>query len=329
MLKARARELYTQLLYSLKDSYVTINIDSAIIGHTSYLAVTIRQIQLQSAVYFIQLLNSPSDKRGYTLQICSIIEFLRRHNIFVISLCCDGASAQVSSISDVRKHLNNPAIPNYQRSPILPLHIPCFNHRVNLALQRATRSPVLSKVVSELQKFASLASTKAYRTTLGKAGPSFVSTRWFSLWNIASFIRLHRDKIIQANLLPTETLLEILKAEVLLTPFTELTLFFESDKVQLSSVYPAVMRTFTEYSYIANNPYFNTGEWLHATVHCMVELYNYCFTGTIGPLICVAFWLQPYGRLLYYQKRIRSGYRIDTSLFESFSRQFVTFPSLY
>ena len=323
MLKARASELYTVLLSSFKDTYVTIHIDSAVIGHTSYLAVTIRQVQSKSPIYFIQLLNSPSGKHGYTLQICSIIEFLKRHNIFVVSICCDGASAQVSSITDVRKSLNTPNIPNFQRSPVLPLHIPCFNHRINLALQHATRSPVLARVVSELQNFASLASTKAYKTILGKTCPGFVSTRWFSLWNIASFIRLHRDKILQGNLLPLPILMDILKAEVLLTPFTELTLFFESDKVQLSSVYPAVLRALAEYAYIANTTSFNAGDWLHATMDCMVELYNYCFTGTIGPLICVAFWLQPYGRILYYQNRMRSGYRLDTPLFESFSHQFV------
>ena len=123
-----------------------------------------------------------------------------------------------------------------ERSPVLPLHIPCFNHRINLALQYAVRTPALSGAVSELQKFASVAMTKPYRKVLGKVCPSFVNTRWFSLWNIASFIRLHRDQIINNDLLSREILLEILKAEVLLTPFTELTLFFESDKVQLSSL---------------------------------------------------------------------------------------------
>ena len=329
MLKVRASELYTELLSSLRDSYVTINIDSAVIGHNNYLAVTTREVRLQSPVYFVQLLNSPSTKDDYVFQISSIIEFLRRHHIFVISICCDGATAQVSSIREVRSQLNNPHIPIPLRLPTLPLHIPCFNHRVNLALQRATKSPVLSKVISELQEFASLASTKAYRSKLGKAAPSFISTRWFSLWNIASFIRLHRDIIISNNFLPEKSLFDILKAEILLTPFTELTLFFESDKVQLSCVYPAVLRAFAEYSYIANHTYFNSGDWLYATIHCMVELYNYCFTGTIGYLIAVAFWLHPYGRILRYQNKIRSGYRIDISLFESFSRQFVLFPSPY
>ena len=328
MLKERASELYQLLLSSLNQSYVSINIDSATIGHTNYLAVTLRQVESQSPVHLIQLLNTPSGKQGYAEQLCSIIEFLRTHNIFVTSICCDGAIAQVSSISAVRQYLNNPSIPAFQRSPILPLHIPCFNHRINLALQYAARTPALAEAVSELQRFASAALTKPYRKILGKTCPSFVSTRWFSLWNIASFIRLHRDQIINNSLLSREILLEILKAEVLLTPFTELTLFFESDKVQLSSVYPAVLRALTQYSYIANNTWFHTGGWLHSTIDCMVELYNYCFTGTIRPLICVAFWLQPFGRLLYYQKRFRSGYRIDSSLFDSFSSEFVILLSL-
>ena len=326
MLKSRASQLYQLLLSSLNNAYVSINIDSATIGHNNYLAVTLRQLQSQSPVYFIQFLNTPSGKEGYARQLCSIIEFLHGYNIFVTSICCDGASAQVSSITTVRQLLNDPTIPTVERAPTLPLHIPCFNHRVNLALQYAVRSPALSRVVPELQKFASAASTKAYRKTLGKTAPSFILTRWFSLWNIASFIRLHRDKIIKESYLSQQILLDILKAEVLLTPFTELTLFFESDKVQLSSVYPALLRALTQYSYIATSPYFHTGEWLHATMHCMVEIFNHCFTGTIGSLISLAFWLQPYGRLLYTQNLFLSGYRIDTPLSECFSLQFACFP---
>ena len=174
-----------------------------------------------------------------------------------------------------------------------------------------------------LQSFAADSGTRPYREVLKKACPSFVRTRWFSLWNIASFIRLNRSTITQSSLLSPADILDVLKTEILLTPFTELTLFFETDQVQLSQVYPAVLRALTQFSTIAGDSSFSTGEWLHATIECMIQLYNYCLSGTIGYLIAVAFWLTPYGRYLYQTNRMASCYRIDQTLSTSFSIQFV------
>ena len=323
MLKERASKMFSALLRKFTDSYVSIHIDSAVITHASYLAITLRRCEDQSPIVPIQLLAAPSDRSGYAKALYQIICFLRIHNIFVVSICCDGALAQVSGIQDVRQVLYAEQLPEAERSPIIPLHIPCFNHRINLALHHATSSPALSRTVEALQTFASQSGTKKYRDILQKTCPSFVQTRWFSLWNIASFIRLNRMKILQGSLLPHQTIEDLLKAEILFTPFTELTLFFETDKVQLSSVYPAILRALTQFSFIAANSYFSTGEWLHATIECMVQLYNYCLSGTIGYLIAVAFWLHPYGRYLYQTNRIVSCYRLDQTLSESFSLQFV------
>ena len=323
MLRERASTIFSALLRKFTNSYVSIHIDSAVITHASYLAVTLRRCEDQSPIVPIQLLAAPSDRSGYAKTLYNVICFLRIHNIFVVSICCDGALAQVSGIHDVQQALYTEQLPPDKRSPIIPLHIPCFNHRINLALRHATSTPALSRTVEALQSFASQSGTKQYREVLQKTCPSFVQTRWFSLWNIASFIRLNRMKILQGTLLPHQTIEDIVKAEILFTPFTELTLFFESDKVQLSAVYPAILRALTQFSYIAANSYFSTGEWLHATIECMVQIFNYCLSGTIGYLIAVAFWLHPYGRYLYQTNRILSCYRLDQALSESFSLQFV------
>ena len=323
MLIERAANLFHMLLRKFNNTYVSIHIDSAVITHTSYLAVTLRSCESQSPILPIQLLTAPSDRTGYAEKLFKLIDFLRKRNIFVASICCDGALAQVSGIQDVRNIIYKELLPPDKRSPIIPLHIPCFNHRINLALCHAIRSPALSRICEELQSFAADSGTKPYREVLKKSCPSFVATRWFSLWNIASFIRLNRISITRGSLLSPAILLDVLKTEILLTPFTELTLFFETDQVQLSQVYPAVLRALTQFSTIARNSYFSTGEWLHATIECMVQLYNYCLSGTIGYLIAVAFWLSPYGRYLYQSNRMSSCYRTDQTLSESFSVQFV------
>ena len=323
MLNVRAGNLFQTLLQKFNTSYVSIHIDSAVITHSSYLAVTLRRCEPQSPILPIQLLAAPSDRTGYSRTLYKVISFLRTHNIFVVSICCDGALAQISGIQDVRKALYSEQLPPDRRSPIIPLHVPCFNHRINLALRHATCSPALSRTVEALQSFASQSGTKHYRDILQKACPSFIPTRWFSLWNIASYIRLNRMKILHGSLLPHQIIEDIVKAEILFTPFTELTLFFESDKVQLSQVYPAILRALTQFSDIAANRSFSTGEWLHATIECMVQIYNYCLSGTIGYLIAVAFWLHPYGRYLFQTNRILSCYRTDQTLFDSFDLQFV------
>ena len=323
MLKLRASMMFQKLLKAFNNSYVSIHIDSAVITHSSYLAITLRRCEAQSPIVPIQLLSAPSDRAGYSQTLLKVIRFLRIHNIFVVSICCDGALAQLSGIQDCRKTLYTETLPIDKRSPIIPIHIPCFNHRINLALRHATCCPALSRTVEALQSFASQSGSKQYRDVLQKSCPSFIPTRWFSLWNIASFIRLNRMKILHASLLPHQIIEDIIKAEILFTPLTELTLFFETDKVQLSQVYPAILRSFTQYSIITRNSHFSTGEWLHATLECMIQLFNYCLSGTIGYLIAVAFWLHPYGRYLRQTNRFLSCYRIDKTLFESCSLQFV------
>ena len=323
MLNKSARTIFQTLLQRFNNAYVTIHIDSAVITHSSYLAITFRRCEAKSPILPIQLLAAPSDRTGYSEILLKVIRFLQRYRIWVASICCDGALGQVSGIHDVRQVLYREQLPLEKRTPIIPLHIPCFNHRINLALRHATSTPALSRTVDALQSFASQSGTKQYRDILQRSCPSFIRTRWFSLWNTASFIRLNRQKIVQGTLLPPDIIEDIAKAEILLTPFTELTLFFETDAVQLSQVYPAVLRSLTQYSYIARDSHFSTGEWLHATLECMIQIFNYCLSGTIGYLIAVAFWLHPYGRYLYRTNRIVSCYRIDKSLSDSFALQFV------
>ena len=219
-----------------------------------------------------------SDRICYADKLFKVINFLRHRNIFVVSICWDGALAQVSGIQDLRKRISAEQVPPSKRFPIIPLHIPCFNHGINLALRHATSIPVLSNIIELLQSFAAESGTKAYRDVLIKNCPSFLATRWFSLWNIASFIRLNRVSITRGSLLTSQTILDILKTEILLTPFTELTLFFETDQVQLSQTYPAILRALTQFSAIAANTYFSTGDWLYATIECMIQLYNYCLS---------------------------------------------------
>ena len=324
MLKLRAIDVFNSLLDDLKGSFVSLMMDAATIAHKSYLAITICKTEPNSPLLFFQLINAPSTKEDYTAVVLKTVRFLQSKEIDVASICSDGASAQITGIGQARQTLLSIKDPLEQRPSLIPIHVPCLNHRVNLALiHTITNCPTLTRITDILKSFTHEAVKKANYTLLDKTCPSFIPTRWFSLWNIATYIRLKRNVIISSNLLPPQIVQEILMLEVLLTPFTELTLFFETENVRFAQVFPALLRAFNEFLLIIQHPAFNKGEWLRIIVEAMRNLFNYCLSGTLGYLAALAFSLVPEGRFLKLHNMLLSGYRLDSNLSDSFRYQFV------
>ena len=139
----------------------------------------------------------------------------------------------------------------YSGQITVSIHIPCFNHRVNLVLVHSMqKSQYLTRIIALLRQFSTAAASADYQKLLQKHCPVSIQTRWLSLSCICSYIRMKCNVILDNNYLIACAFMSILRFELLLTPLFELHLFRETEHTKLYEVFPAIMRTLLQYETI-------------------------------------------------------------------------------
>ena len=132
--------------------------------------------------------------------------------------------------------------------------------------------------------------------------------------------------ILEHNILPLDDLISILQCEIVLTPLVELDLFFESAKMKLCFIFPALLRCFHQYGFLICNKHFSNPQSFTVITMIVVKLFNEVIAGYTGTLAFLAFILTPIGRLLLQQNRILSAYSmwmpleaVSTKMFDNCS----------
>ena len=201
---------------------------------------------------------------------------------------------------------------------IAPIHIPCFNHKINLVLTHSIHdNPMLARTVDLLRQFSAAANSSDNQRVLQKHCPVFIQTRWLSLSYICSYIRIKRNIILGNNYLTPSQILTIFQLEILLTPLFELHLFLEREQTKMYEVFPAILRTLLQYERIIDSDAFATMDWCGAIYSFLHYLCLLTLSGTTGNLIALAFSLTPVGTYLFQQGKFSSGFNPNRSILDS------------
>ena len=295
-LSQEANKLFKSLLKGIQGQFVSIMFDAGCINDQHYTAVCIQPLTRFAKPLFFQLTYGPWSKQEYHDFICQLLSALSDWSVHVTGICTDGLPAQKFAIEQVIEELQTHQIIDSIQPLFIPFHIYCFNHKINLIVERVAHLKTTTPIVEKLIEFAREANKKDFHSILKKACPSFIATRWLSLSLLASFIRLKRKDILEAKLLDKQTIHDALLLEIVLNPLMQLHLFFEAHFTKLCDVYPAILWALLQYYFLTKHPQFSHGEWMHVVVDIMVSLYNQLLCGNIGSQIELAFFLSPLGK---------------------------------
>ena len=321
----KAREIMRNVLTPLRNTAISIMIDAATIAHKHLLAISFIRLSVDAQPQFLQVCAGPSTIAEYYTTLAQLsIELQRKYGIEIATICTDGLTAQIASIKQLNLQLAKLSSSSSTQSPkILPIHIPCLNHRVNLVTQHfLLQDPSMSPIKDTLRLFSVEANKKQFHEIFGKPCPTLLEWRWLSAHMVASFVRLHRNIISQHKILSDKDIISILKCELLLTPLMELQLFFESSKMKLCFVFPAILRCIHEYQILVKDPYFSSPESFASVVGILAKLFNELLSGTLGKLSFLAYTMTPVGKLMLLQNRILSCYSPKLSLNDVMQRLF-------
>jgi hypothetical protein len=79
---------------------------------------------------------------------------------------------------------------------LMPIFVPCFAHRANLAWKWAARlSPELDTIFRNIISISGVLSRPLIRERLQAVCPSFVKVRWFSFRGIVKFLVKHKEEL--------------------------------------------------------------------------------------------------------------------------------------
>ena len=319
------------LLTSLRNKTVSLMCDAGTVNHHHYIAITVTECRERSPILFFKIVSGPWTADQYAQTLAKVIEQLLHFNIGVATIVTDGLPAQYAGIQLLRTRISSDQYLENKELTFIPINLPCYNHRVNLALTDLFgQDSMLEGIKQVLLTFCTDSDKANFQLLLKKHCPSFIKTRWLSLWFICSFIRLKRNIIVDAGWMPLDYVISILKLEVLLTPLMELHLFLESESTRFCYVFPALLRTFLHYLQLIRQPEYNSGEWLHSVVSVIISLFNRTCTNPYIHLAELAFALTPLGRSLNQRGLPLTGFRTDESLKKVIAKLFVlTFCFLY
>ena len=307
------------------DEFVSVMFDSSTINHKKYLGITLVKNSKNAKPLFFQLVNAPSDGNDYATFLLELIRILREYRIEITSICTDGLPAQLNEIAQALDTLTKTEAHDLT---VLPFHIPCLNHRINLALVHTCKETEhLVKLIDTIRAFADNSATSEYQSVLEKRCPTLIQSRWLSLSLICSYIRLKRNVIHQHDYLKEAEIISVLKLEILLTPLLELHLFLEREQTKLHQVFPALLRAVLQYQSILEHELFSGEKWYYTVVETLRLLIIMTLTGNSGKLASLAFSLTPIGQYLFSTNRFASGYNPDRPILESVERLFDSFFS--
>ena len=309
----RADQMIRNALLPLRNSVISIMIDAGTIAHKHTLAVAFCRLSLDAQPQFLQLCHGPASTVEYYSTLMELAtELLYKYAIEIGVICTDGLVSQITAVKRLNLRLAEIAASETASFRyILPVHFPCLNHRVNLVTQHYfSDDGITGSIKEKLRLFAVEANKKRLHDIFGKPCPTLLEWRWLSAHFIASFVRLHRMAILEHNILPLDDLISILRCEIVLTPLMELQLFFESAKMKLCFIFPAILRCFHQYGYIICSKHFSNPQSFTIITKIVVKLFNEVISGYIGSLAFLAFILTPIGRLLLQQNRILSAYTL-------------------
>ena len=308
-LEQKASEIFRSLLSGFQGHYVSIAFDCGQINHYKYAGICLSLLDHECPIRFLQLAYAPSTKDDYIIFIRQILAQLETWKIRVSTICTDGLPAQVEAIKAIQEFIQKHGVLDGIAVPLIPYHVPCFNHRINLIVKRCTESnPSINNLVNELKLFSVAANKKDYHKILNKVCPVFISTRWFCLSLMAGFVRMKRKEITENGMLSQVTVLELLRLEIILNPLTELHLFLEKETTRLSFVYPALLRAVLQYYWLSQQTEFAHEQWLHAISDILIQLINYTLSNGIDKLLLLAFSLSPFGRYLFANGMLASAF---------------------
>ena len=325
-MKAEAKQAVIDTISAITDEFVSVMFDGATINHQKYLAITVIQTNPHTKPIFLHIVRSPQTSDDYTAFVIELLQVLQQYNVHVTSFCTDGLSAQITGIDNARGRLLNPmGNPPTVSLPLLPFHIPCLNHRLNLVLIHAIKNSYhLSSLVRILQDFSTKASRKQRQKHLQKHCPVFIHSRWHCLSLICSYIRLKREIIVENRYLSRSKLIQILRMEIVLLPLFELQLFFERSETKLAHAYPALLRAILQYSIIIQDELFRAIDWLYAITEIVRLLHAMILDDSFGSLIKLAFSLTPHGQYLFSKMHFASGYNPHSSIMETLETLFAS-----
>ena len=182
------------LLSSLRNKTVALMCDAGTVNHHHYFTITITEFKQNSHILFLKIVSGPWTAEDYTITLLKVMKQLFRFNIVIGTIITDGLAAQSAGIQMVRSTIATKQDVELEGIPFIPLHLPCYNHRVNLALTDIFEQNTMLEGIRQVLLTFSTESDKArYQSLLKKHCPSFIKTRWLSLWFIASFVRLKEE----------------------------------------------------------------------------------------------------------------------------------------
>ena len=333
MLCQRSVDALDSLFTEIFDRVVSIQFDAATINHKPLMLITVTPLTTPNMQpHTFQLGPSPGNMDEYLVFLSNLFQCLGRNRTSIGNICTDGCPVQRAAIFRFLEILKLPG----NQPPLIPNVVWCHNHLLNLITQHLADNQITVSTTVQLTRrirdFAALAHHKVVRSRLRSICPTFIPSRWLSLWCIQSFIRLHRFTIIRNNYLSQKCVTEIVQYEALLTPLIELQLFFENENTRLMHVLPAILRAIQQYVLISAQPLFCTGDWLLATAYLVHVLLCRFFRPTIYSdaeihKALVAFALTPVGQKLFQSGSFISGFALDKGLDTAREVLFVFFLS--
>ena len=317
--------LIRRVLEQHSKTAVCIMFDGSRIIHRSLLTISFCALSLKARPLYLQICHQPRDKTEYSEFLKELATDLRtKYHIELASICTDGCPAQVAGVKMYQTWLQTLSPQTGIEPPnVLPIYIPCLNHRINLVTQHLLCSDAISPITEKLRAISSSINTAKLRGIFGKPCPVFITTRWLSACLITSFLRMHRNILLENHLCSTEDINAFIRLEILLTPLMELHLFFESDEMKLCYTFPAIMRTFQQYRNLAYSKHFSGEPYFGIIKRLIVKLFNETIAGYIGELTFLAFIMTPIGKLLTNLHKGLWCYSSELNLHELYSRQSV------
>ena len=275
----------------------------------------------------------PNEKFSYEDFFQEILKDLKQTNTICVSVCTDGLPAQVFGIHNhVKKLRTNPdAFSEHEFVDILPIYIPCMNHRVNLTLLKVSQEgDPLGDEVQLLQKISTQTNGAQPQAFLHKSCPSMIKTRWLSVSMICSFVRMKRVELLtlpdNVAVLDMNQFFAVLRLDIMTRPLVELHLFFENEKTKLHQVFPALLRAFAQYKLLLEYQHFQDPVSQHQLKSLLEMLITETFDERLSTLLPLAYAVTPSGRIQIQNGWFPSCYRLDMPLEHSYKLQFATFP---
>jgi hypothetical protein len=244
-IRAQGQEAFERMAKDISDRiyFVSLLADSGtVLGFNSVHAMIVNPNYPRTILPLDTFENHRFTADDYEAFFRNAIKELQHYHIELVAIVCDNCPAQLNGVAQALAFCPELSI----------VHVPCFNHMINLVFTHILTYPPVSHRIEILNEIVSCLLTDTGRQVLGKKCPMLIKTRWVYAVDVLRFIL---ERISDVNTVLTlasrDPVPDCLKTLYwLLLPLKLFSLRMECRFCALNEVLPLAAEVLHEYQYI-------------------------------------------------------------------------------